>query len=127
MSDRFVVDEGDEMDRKYHQIADDLRTPARELRDQIPEVFKSYAQLHAAATKDGAISQKTKELIAIAISVVTKCDGCITAHARAAALQGATKQEVAEAIGVAIMLSGGPGTVYGPRAYEAFLEYSGQA
>lgn len=114
------------MEGKYHQIADDLRSPARELRNQIPEVFKGYAQLHAAAIKDGAISQKNKELIAIAISVVTKCDGCITSHARAAALQGASKEEVAEAIGVAIMLSGGPGTVYGPRAYEAYLEYSEQ-
>lgn len=112
------------MENKYHQVAEDLRLPARELREQIPDVLKGYAQLHAAATADGALSKKMKELIAIAIAVVEKCDGCITAHARAAAIQGASKEEVVEAIGVAIMLSGGPGTVYGPRAYEAFLEYA---
>lgn len=108
---------------KYHQIADDLRGSARELRSDIPDVIKGYAQLHAAATAEGVLSKKTKELIALAISVVNKCDGCISSHARAAAIQGASRDEVSEAIGVAIMLSGGPGTVYGPRALEAFLEY----
>ncbi|NNN19807.1 MAG: carboxymuconolactone decarboxylase family protein [Acidimicrobiaceae bacterium] len=108
---------------KYHKIAEELRGPARDLRSEIPEVIKGYAELHAAATAEGVLSKKTKELIALAISVVTRCDGCISSHAKALAMQGAERDEVAEAIGVAIMLSGGPGTVYGPRAFEAFLEY----
>lgn len=112
------------MENKYHQIAEDLRVPARELREQIPDVLKAYSQLHAAATKEGVLPKKIKELIALAVAVSEKCDGCITAHAKAAAIQGASKEEVAEAIGVAILLNGGPGTVYGPRAYEAFLEYA---
>ena len=108
---------------KYHQIAEELRGPPRELRSEIPDVLKGYSQLHAATMAEGVLSKKIKELMALAISVVNRCDGCISSHARAAAIQGASRDEVAEALGVAIMLSGGPGTVYAPRAFEAFLEY----
>lgn len=111
------------MPEKYHHVADELREPAKALRAQIPEVLKSYAQLNSAAMADGALPKKTKELIALAIAVVERCDGCIVSHARSAALQGVSVEEVSEAIGVAILLSGGPGTVWGPRALEAFMEY----
>jgi AhpD family alkylhydroperoxidase len=66
-----------------------------------------------------------KELMALAISVVKQCDGCIANHARAAAKQGATAEEVAETLGVALLMAGGPATVYGPRAWEAFHEFAG--
>lgn len=111
------------MEGKYHQVAEELREPAKALRQQIPDVLKGYGEMHAAVMNDGAISKKTKELIAIALAVAERCDGCITSHTRSAALLGLTKEEIAEAIGVAILLSGGPGTVYGPRAYESFLEF----
>jgi AhpD family alkylhydroperoxidase len=65
-----------------------------------------------------------KELIALSIAITRECDGCIAAHARGAARQGATQAEVAEAIGVAVMMNGGPGTVWGPRALVAFQEVS---
>jgi len=78
-----------------------------------------------AATADGALSSKTKELIALAIAVTKQCDGCIASHARKAARHGATADEVAEALGVAILMSGGPGTVYAPRALAAFEEFAG--
>lgn len=73
--------------------------------------------------KEGALATVTKELIALAIAVVEKCDGCIAAHARGAARAGATREQVAEALGVAILMAGGPATVYGPRAYSAFCEF----
>ncbi len=66
-------------------------------------------------------------MIALAIAVTTECDGCIAAHARGAARQGATAQEVAEALGVAIAMNGGPGTVWAPRAYAAFREFAGES
>ena len=66
---------------------------------------------------------KTKELIALALSVGKECDGCIAAHAHGAAGKGATLEEVAETIGVAILMNGGPATVYGPRAFAAFQEF----
>lgn len=103
-------------------IIDDLVPLGRTLRQFIPDVYKGYAALNQAALKAGDLDVKTKELIALAVSVAIRCDGCMAAHARNAAIRGATREEVAEAIGVAIMLSGGPGTVYGPRAFDAFVE-----
>ena len=73
---------------------------------------------------DGALPTKIKELMAMAIGVVHGCDGCIASHARGAARAGASRQEAAEAIGVAILMHGGPATVYGARAYEAFCEFA---
>ena len=73
---------------------------------------------------DAALDAKTKELIALAIAVAKQCDGCIASHARSAALRGATPEEVAEALGVAVMMNGGPGSVHAPRAFEAFMEFA---
>lgn len=106
------------------KIQDDLRAPARALREDIPDVMAGFGALHAAAMKAGAVNAKHKELMALAISITKQCDGCIAAHARGAAREGATEAEVAETIGVAIVMNGGPGTVYGPRALAAFREFS---
>jgi AhpD family alkylhydroperoxidase len=106
-------------------LIDDLREPTRSLRKAIPDTFKAFAGLHAAALGEGALSASTKELIALAIGVAKRCDGCIAYHAKAAARAGATAEEVAEALGVALLMDGGQGTVYGPRAFAAFLEFAG--
>jgi AhpD family alkylhydroperoxidase len=105
-------------------VLDGLRPLTRELRHAIPDVYKGFADFHHAAFEAGALDAKTKELIALAIGVVDRCDGCIASHAKGAADKGASRQEAAEAIGVAMLMSGGPGTVYGPRAYAAFCEFS---
>lgn len=97
---------------------------SRDLRHAIPEVMKGFADLHAATMKPGALDTKTKELIALAISISSRCDGCIASHARGAAKQGATEAEVAETIGVAVLMAGGPATVYGPRAFAAFRDFA---
>lgn len=110
----------------HKEILDELRQPMKELRDHIPGVFEGYGALNSAALGDGALEAKTKELIALAIAVTKQCDGCIASHARSAARRGATTDEVAEALGVAIVMNGGPGTVHAPRAFEAFREFSGQ-
>jgi AhpD family alkylhydroperoxidase len=77
-----------------------------------------------ATFESGALDRKVKELMAMAMGVVQGCDGCIASHARAAARAGATKQEAAEAIGVSILMHGGPATIYGARAYTAFCEFA---
>jgi AhpD family alkylhydroperoxidase len=105
-----------------NEILSELRQPARDLREHIPDVIGAYATMQKAAMADGALPGKFKELIALAIAVTRECDGCIGAHARGASRQGATEAEVAEAMGVAIMMNGGPGTVWGPRALAAFHE-----
>ena len=107
-------------------VHDELREPTRRLREAVPAVYQGFAKLHQAALTTGALDAKTKELIALSIAVSTQCDGCIAAHARGAARKGATPAEAAEAIGVAILMSGGPGTVYGPRAFAAFEEFHEQ-
>ena len=104
-------------------VAQELRKPGRDLRRAIPEVYQGFAALSDAALASGALDSKTKELIALAIAVSTQCDGCIAALARGAAHRGATLEEAAEAIGVSFLLSGGPATVYGPRAFAAFREF----
>jgi AhpD family alkylhydroperoxidase len=104
-------------------VQQEIRGLTSDLRRAIPAVYEGYRQLHRAALAPGALDSKTKELIALAIAASKQCDGCIAAHAHGAAEQGATEQEVAEALGVAVMLNGGPATVYGPRAFAAFREF----
>jgi len=107
----------------WHDVQAGLRGPARDLREHIPETYKGFAQLHAASMAEGAVSARMKELIALAIAVADRCDGCIASHARGAVRTGATPEEVAETLGVTIMMGGGPSTVYAPRAWEAYLEF----
>jgi len=95
----------------------------QELRRAIPEVYKGFGELSKAAFADGALDRKTKELIAFAIGVVEGCDGCIASHGQAAARAGATPQEAAEAIGVTFLMHGGPATIHGARAFDAFCEF----
>lgn len=106
-----------------HEVLDELRPQTRELRQMIPDVYKGFGALHSAAFADGALDSKTKELIALAIAVSTQCDGCISSHAKAAAKNGATLEEAAEAIGVTLLMGGGPASIYAPRAYAAFQEF----
>lgn len=106
-----------------HEVLDELRPQTRDLRQMIPDVYKGFGALHSAAFADGALDAKTKELIALAIAVATQCDGCISSHARGAARQGATLEEAADALGVNILMGGGPATIYAPRAYAAFKEF----
>ena len=106
------------------QVQNELAPLARELRQAIPDVLKGFAELHSAAMAEGALDAKTKELIALAIAVSQRCDGCIAAHARGAFKRGATRAEVAETIGVTILMNGGPATVYGPRAFDAYDDFA---
>jgi AhpD family alkylhydroperoxidase len=105
-----------------HEVREELRQPALDLRGLIPDVMKGYAEMSRAAMSEGELSSAHKELLAIAIAITRECDGCIVAHARGAAQQGVTRQQVAEVVGVAILMNGGPGTVWGPRALRSFDE-----
>ncbi|MEZ5096937.1 MAG: carboxymuconolactone decarboxylase family protein [Nocardioides sp.] len=100
-----------------------LREPARDLRRLIPQVYEGFVHTHQAAMTPGALDTKTKELMALAIGVTQQCDGCIASHARGAARAGATVEEVAETLGVTILMNGGPATVYGPRALASFQDF----
>ena len=111
----------------YTDVINELKEPTRALAGAIPEVWGGFSKMHQAAVADGVLPAKTKEVIALAIAVVKGCDGCIAYHAKAAARRGATRAEVAEALGVALLMDGGTASVYGPRAWTAFEEFAGPA
>lgn len=109
-----------------HQLLEDLSVPTKGLAEAAREVMAAFGKLHGAAMADGEISVAVKEAAALAISVVKHCDGCIAYHARAAAKAGATPGQVAEMLGLAVLMEGGPATVYGPRAWEAYQEFAAE-
>ena len=110
-----------------HETLDEVSAEGRLLREAIPATYAAWSELQGAVMQDGVLDRKTKELIALAISVTRECDGCIASHARSAVRAGLTGAEVAEAMSVTIMMNGGPGTVWGPRAFAAFEEFFAEA
>jgi AhpD family alkylhydroperoxidase len=95
------------------------------LRSDIPDVMKGFSDLARAATKDGALDKKTKELIALALGVAAHCDACIGFHTQALVKLGTTKAEIEEALGMAVYMGGGPSLMYSANALAAFEEFSG--
>lgn len=94
-----------------------------ELRNLIPEVSAAFGALSKAAQAPGTLDKKTKELLALAISVAIRCEGCVAYHARGAHRTGASRQEVAETLGVAVQMGGGPSLNYASDALRAFDQF----
>jgi AhpD family alkylhydroperoxidase len=90
-----------------------------------PDTLAGYQTLSKAGHKTGHLDGKTRELIALAISVTTRCDGCITVHTGEALRHGATREEIAEALGVAVALNAGSAMVYSARVMDAVSEHAG--
>ena len=110
----------------YRALTADINKYSAAYRKEAPEVMKAFGELARAATSAGALDEKTKELIAIGISVAIRCDGCIGAHVAAALKAGATKQELIETIDVAVLMGGGPAIIYGTQALAAVEELSAE-
>ncbi len=104
---------------KYHR----LQSLAGKLSSEIPGSIKGFSQLHQQSLQDGVLPRKMKELIALSISITTPCAGCIAYHVHDALKAGASREEILEAIGVAVMMAGGPGLVYGCEALEALNQF----
>ncbi|EBA10359.1 carboxymuconolactone decarboxylase family protein [Sagittula stellata] len=102
----------------------ETRNNLRTLRRSIPDTFAGFVQMEQAASRDGALSHKEKELIALGIAVALRCEDCIISHAGACLRAGCSREEVAEALGTAIQMSGGPGLMYAGKAMAAFDELS---
>ena len=94
------------------------------LRSNTPEVMKAFSDLGRAATSNGALDRKTKELIALALSVASRCDPCIGFHMQTLVKLGVTRQEVDETLGVTTYMGGGPSLMYAASAIAAFEEFS---
>jgi AhpD family alkylhydroperoxidase len=90
------------------------------LRQAMPEQARGFGQLAQSAIAPGVLDAKTKELIALAIGITARCDGCLAFHAKAARKYGATREEIVETIGVAVYMGGGPSMIYGAEALDVF-------
>jgi AhpD family alkylhydroperoxidase len=112
------------MHKDFSQITRSVTTSLRSLRDDTPDLIASFNALGEAAMRDGALSNKTKELIALALGVAEHCDGCLGFHARALVKLGATRLEVEEALAVAVYMGGGPSLMYAADALTAFDQFS---
>jgi AhpD family alkylhydroperoxidase len=111
------------MAKNYPEYQAELDQLMRDLHGAIPETMRGFGQLHNGAINRGELGEKTKELIALGIAIAVRCDGCISYHVKAALKAGATREEIAEAIGVAILMGGGPAVMYGAEALSAVDQF----
>lgn len=112
------------MSKSYLEITQRIVGGIKSLRKDIPDTMAGFSAMAGAATKDGALTTKTKELIALAIGVATRCDGCIGFHMEALVKAGAAREEVEEALGMAVYMGGGPALMYAADAILAFEQFS---
>jgi AhpD family alkylhydroperoxidase len=110
---------------EYHQ---QLKATIAGIGKLSPDTIRGYRELSDANVKTSVLGAKTRELISLAVAVTRQCDGCITFHTDAAIKQGATEQEIAEALGVAIAVNAGAALVYSSRVIDAYqVKTSGTA
>jgi len=107
----------------YVAYRDDLENGLAQLGRELPGPMSGFARLHRKATADGALSGSVKEMMALAISIVAGCEGCIAYHAHDAIEAGASRDELLETIGVAILMGGGPASIYATKAMEAVDQF----
>ncbi|MCC4721822.1 carboxymuconolactone decarboxylase family protein [Salinicoccus sp. RF5] len=104
----------------FNEINTVAQGNTKRLQKTIPDTMKRFKDLQDAAYKSGALDKKTKEFAALAYAIADKCEGCIGNHVNKLIKLGATREEVAEIAGVAIVMGGGPGSVYGGKALQAY-------
>lgn len=107
----------------FHDITQEVTHNLAYMRSELPDVMKGFHDLGRAATHAGALDAKTKELIAVALGVAAHCDPCIGFHVKAYVRHGGTKRELAEALGMAVYMGGGPSLMYAANALAAMDEF----
>jgi AhpD family alkylhydroperoxidase len=109
---------------QWPETADMLSGELKTLRGGAGDVMKGFSAIAQAALKPGALDVKTKELIALAVSVAVRCDDCIAFHAKAAVERGATREEILETLGMAIYMGAGPSVMYASHALGAATQFA---
>lgn len=112
------------MSKSYPDITKRISENMKALRKGIPGTMEGFSTMAQAATREGALDKKTKELIALAIGVSTRCDGCIGFHTKALVDLGTTREELEETLGMAVYMGGGPSLMYAADALMAFEQFS---
>ncbi|WP_419739456.1 carboxymuconolactone decarboxylase family protein [Ruegeria sp.] len=94
------------------------------LSKEVPDTVRGFGMMGKAAKTDGALSEKTKEFIALGIAIATRCDSCIGFHVKSLVRLGATREELCEALSMATYMGGGPSFAYSAKALKAFDVFS---
>ena len=113
--------------KDWPAMAASLNPAIGELRRNAPATMAAFSEMGKAALAPGALDTKTKELMALAIGIAVRCDPCVTYHAAAAAKQGATREEIAETMALAVYMGAGPSAMYAAQGLEAFDQWSEKA
>ena len=111
----------------YRELTRNVSAHLAGLRTSTPEVMKSFHELGRSATASGTLDSKTKELIALALSVAARCDPCIGFHMQTLVKLGVTRREIEEMLAVTTYMGGGPSLMYAANAIAAFEEFSAVA
>lgn len=114
------------MDKQYVDYFEHLQGLIADLGEAAPGAMSAFGELHEGAVAEGALDSRMKELIALGIAVTVRCDGCIAYHVHDALEAGASREEIAETIGVAVLMGGGPSVVYGAQALEAVEQFESE-
>lgn len=114
------------MDKNYPELTRQISANLKKLRKDIPDTMHGFSALAKAATRDGVLDKKTKELIALALGVAARCDGCIGFHVEALVRLHATRQEIEETLGMAVYMGGGPSLMYAADAIGAFEQFENE-
>jgi AhpD family alkylhydroperoxidase len=116
-----------EMDESFGSLTASVNAALTPFRAHQPDLMRGFGAMAQAAMRDGALSRKQKELIALALGVGGHCDACIGFHVQALVRLAATRQEVEETLGVAVYMGGGPSLMYAASALRAWDELAGGA
>jgi AhpD family alkylhydroperoxidase len=110
--------------KNWPEMTKELTAQLRNLRGGAPQVMKGFSAIAQAALVPKALDGKTKELIALGICVAVRCDDCIAFHTKAAFEQGASREEVAETLAMAIYMGAGPSVMYASHTLDAFDQFA---
>jgi AhpD family alkylhydroperoxidase len=108
----------------WNEYRGQLAAGVKEVGQVSSDTVKGYVELSSAGQKNDVLGAKVRELIALAVAVTARCDGCIAVHSEAAIRRGASKEEIVEALGVAIAVNAGAALVYSTRVMDAVKAYS---
>ncbi len=112
------------MSHDFRALVQDINTTLGTLSKDMPDTMKAFAALGQAATADGALDKKTKELLALGIAISARCDGCIGFHTQKLVKYGVTREEFVETIAMAVYMGGGPSMMYAAEAMQAYEQFS---
>jgi AhpD family alkylhydroperoxidase len=115
------------MAKSYTEITANINRGILKLREAQPDALAGFSALAKGAMKAGALSEGHKELIALAIGVAGHCEGCIGFHAKALARLNVPREQLMEALAVAVYMGGGPSLMYAAEAIHAFEEFTAPA